>query len=100
MKSSRVKHFFALLVFFLFAPLANAQTLVLRRIFIERYKNRATIDGMFIVDHAHARPNPPAKDGDLHASGRSDEVGLPWMPFTGTRETGSQQLSLEPGVLV
>jgi hypothetical protein len=57
--------------------LANAQTLVLQRSFIEKYKNRATIDAMFIVDHAHPRPNTPAKDGDLHASGRSDEVGLP-----------------------
>jgi hypothetical protein len=59
------------------ASLANAQTLVLQRNFIEKYKNRATIDATFIVDHAHRRPNTPAKDGDLHASGRSEEVGLP-----------------------
>ncbi len=77
MKPSRVKYFFTLLVSFLAAPLGNAQTIVLQRSFIEQYKNRATIDGTFIVDHAHKRPNPPAKDGDLHASGRSKEVGLP-----------------------
>jgi hypothetical protein len=58
-------------------PLTNAQTLVLQRSFIEKYKNRATIDGTFMVDHAHKRPNSAAADGDLHASGRSDDVGLP-----------------------
>lgn len=57
--------------------LSNAGTLVLQRAFVEKYKNRATIDASFIVDHAHARANPAAKDGDLHASGRSSEVGLP-----------------------
>ena len=77
MKSSRVQYYFVLLALLLTAPLANAQTLVLQRTFIEKYKNRATIDGMFIVDHAHVRPNSPAKDGDLHAAGRSLEVGLP-----------------------
>lgn len=65
---------FALLVI---GPLTNAQTLVLQRSFIEKYKNRATIDGTFVVDHAHKHPNSPAADGDLHASGRSEEVGLP-----------------------
>ena len=66
-----------LLIFAIIAPLTNAQTLVLQRSFIEKYKNRATIDATFIVDHAHPRPNKPANDGDLHASGRSEEVGLP-----------------------
>ena len=65
---------FALLVI---GPLTNAQTLVLQRSFIEKYKNRATIDGTFVVDHAHKHPNSPSADGDLHASGRSDAVGLP-----------------------
>ncbi len=77
MKSSRIRYYFVFLAFLLIAPLANAQTLVLQRTFIEKYKNRATIDGTYIVDHAHAHPNPPAKDGDLHAAGRSKEVGLP-----------------------
>jgi hypothetical protein len=57
---------------------AVAGTVVLKKAFIEKYKNRATIDALFIVDHAHARPNPPAKDGDIHVAGRADQqVGLP-----------------------
>ncbi len=56
---------------------ASAQTLVLQRSFIEKYKNRATIDASFVIDHAHPQPNPGKNDGDLHASGRSEEVGLP-----------------------
>lgn len=59
------------------AAFTNAQTLVLQRSFIEKYKHRATIDATFIVDHAHKHPNSPGADGDLHASGRSEAVGLP-----------------------
>jgi hypothetical protein len=61
----------------LILPLANAQTLVLQRTFIEKYKNRATIDALFVVDLALPQPHPPAEDGDLHAAGRSSQVGLP-----------------------
>jgi len=61
----------------LFAPLAQAQTIVLKKAFVEKYKNRATIDANFTVDHAHDHPNAPSADGDLHASGRATEVGLP-----------------------
>jgi hypothetical protein len=62
----------------LLAPLAaSAQIeITLKNAFIERYKNRATIDATFTVDKAHARPNPPSKDGDLHIAGRAPEVGL------------------------
>jgi len=77
MNSRRIKWFCALLPLLLLAPLASSQTLVLQRTFIEQYKDRATIDGKFIVDHAHKRANPGKKDGDLHAAGRSNEVGLP-----------------------
>lgn len=56
---------------------ASAGTVILKRAFVEKYKDRATIDATFIVDHAHKRPNPPAKDGDMHVAGRSAEVGLP-----------------------
>src|SRR5262249_29244859 len=46
--------------------------------FIEKYKNRATIDTTFIVDHAHPRPNAPKNDGDMHVAGRAqNDVGLP-----------------------
>jgi hypothetical protein len=52
--------------------------ITLNNSFIEKYKNRATIDANFVIDRAHARPNPPKKDGDLHIAGRSaDEIGLP-----------------------
>jgi hypothetical protein len=44
--------------------------------FIEKFKDRATIDATYTVDKAHSRPNPPAKDGDLHAAGRAPEIGL------------------------
>ena len=45
--------------------------------FIEKYKDQATISASFIVDKAHPHPNPPKNDGDLHAAGRAEEIGLP-----------------------
>jgi len=45
--------------------------------FIEKYKNRATIDTSFTIDKAHKKPNSPSKDGDLHIAGRAPEIGLP-----------------------
>lgn len=51
--------------------------ITLKNDFIEQYKDRATISASFIVDKAHPRPNPPKSDGDLHAAGRADEIGLP-----------------------
>src|SRR5262245_40667532 len=60
------------------APAAMAGSVTLKKAFIEKYKNRATIDASFIVDHAHPHPNPPQKDGDMHVAGRAQkEVGLP-----------------------
>jgi hypothetical protein len=60
------------------ASAAMAGSVTLKKAFIEKYKNRATIDASFIVDHAHPRPNPPVKDGDMHVAGRAQkEVGLP-----------------------
>ena len=64
------------------APLlCHAQTdveVTLKNSFIEKYKDRATIEGSFVVDRAHAHPNPPSKDGDMHIAGRSDqEIRLP-----------------------
>ena len=57
---------------------AQNNTVVLKRAFVEQYKDRATIDATFIVDHAHKSPNPPANDGDMHVAGRAQkEVGLP-----------------------
>lgn len=51
--------------------------ITLKNSFIEKFKNRVTIDANFTVDKAHARPNPANKDGDLHAAGRAPEIGLP-----------------------
>jgi hypothetical protein len=51
---------------------------LLKNSFIEQNKNRATIDATYTVDKAHAHPNPPAKDDDMHIAGRApNEVGLP-----------------------
>jgi hypothetical protein len=49
--------------------------ITLKNSFIEQFKNRATLDANFTVDKAHHNPNPPSKDGDLHASGRAPEIG-------------------------
>jgi hypothetical protein len=62
----------------LLLPVAsNAQIqITLKNSFIEKFKDRATIDATFTVDKAHKRPNPPSKDGDLHIAGRAPEIGL------------------------
>src|SRR5215831_8856187 len=52
------------------------EILELNRTFIEQHKNKLTINVMYFVDAAHKKPNPPAKDGDLHAAGRATEIGL------------------------
>ncbi len=57
---------------------ARAGSIVLKRAWIENFKDRATIDATFTIDHAHPHPNPPAKDGDMHVAGRAPkEIGLP-----------------------
>lgn len=50
--------------------------IALRRSFIDTYKDRVTIDASFTVDKAHAKPNAPKNDGDLHVAGRAPEIGL------------------------
>ena len=67
------------LVVLLLLPLTAAAQVVitLNNTFIEEFKDRATIDTMFTVDRAHAKPNSPSKDGDLHVAGRAPEVQLP-----------------------
>jgi hypothetical protein len=67
----------ALLATLLLPAAARAEIrITLQNAFIERYKDRATIDATFTVDRAHPRPNPPASYGDLHAAGRAPEIGL------------------------
>ena len=60
---------------------ASAQTsLVLKNAFLEANKNRATIDITLEVDHVLRAPHHISRggdDGDIHMSGRSDDIGLP-----------------------
>lgn len=67
---------FLLLGLFAGQLFANIE-ITLKNDFIEQYKDRATISASFIVDKAHRRANPPKSDGDLHAAGRAEEIGLP-----------------------
>lgn len=65
-------------VFLFFAVASSAEIkITLGNSFIEKYKNRATIDSTYTVDKAHKKANPPSKDGDLHIAGRSPDIGLP-----------------------
>ncbi len=68
-----------LLGFLVLVPLEAAaeNVLILNNAFIEKYKNKATIDADFIIDKAHKRPNPAKKDADIHVAGRAPkEIGL------------------------
>lgn len=48
----------------------------LNKSFVEKYKNRATIEDTCVIDKAHKAPNPPAKDGDVHIASRCKEAAL------------------------
>jgi hypothetical protein len=50
--------------------------IVLKKEFIEKYKDRVTIAADFNVDTV-GPIHPPKQDGDMHFSGRAEEVGLP-----------------------
>ena len=59
------------------ATVAHAAiTITLKNTFIERYKDRATIQTPYVVDKAHKRANTASKDGDLYIAGRGNEIGL------------------------
>jgi len=61
------------------ASAASAGTVTLKKAFIEKYKNRATIDASFIVDHAHPRPNPPKRMAIcMLPGGHSSKSAFPW----------------------
>jgi hypothetical protein len=49
----------------------------LNQSFIERFKNRVTIDAIVTVDRVMPEPVPALLDGDLHFSGRSRQIQLP-----------------------
>ena len=72
----RILHFYALRSSR--AAAAFAGSVVLKKAWVKQYKDRATIDASFTVDHAHKNPNAAVKDGDMHVAGRSPkQVGLP-----------------------
>ena len=78
LKIRYVRPGFALLVLLLLPLAVSAQIeITLKNSFIEKFKNRVTVDTTFTVDKAHPKPNPAKKDGDLHIAGRAPEVGLP-----------------------
>ena len=64
-----------LIVILALTPALYGQTVVtLKNSFIEQYKNRATIDATFNVDHTSAI-HPASQDGDIHIAGRAKEIG-------------------------
>lgn len=69
----------AVLVLFVWPGLAWAEiSLTLKNTFIEKYKNRATIEADCTVDKSKGAPNSPAKDGDMHMAVRCPaEIALP-----------------------
>lgn len=74
---TRFSRFLLLAVFLTLALCTRGEIdIVLKNDFIKKYMNRVTIDTQFTVDRAHPKPNPPAKDGDLHIAGRAPEIQL------------------------
>jgi hypothetical protein len=60
------------------SPVRAEIQLTLKDGFIEKYKNRATIEAQCIVDMTKGKANTAAKDGDMHNAVRCpDEVALP-----------------------
>ncbi len=50
-------------------------SVTLNNSFIEKYKDRVTIDATFTVDKT-SKIHPPSLDGDIHIAGRAPEIGL------------------------
>ena len=76
----KIKNFRQSIAAFILLPVvAQAQIeITLKRSFIEKYKDRVTIDADFVVENTDKKPNSPSKDGDMHVAGRSpEEIGLP-----------------------
>ena len=57
---------------------ASPETLILKRAWLDKFKDRATIDASFTIDHADESADPAAAGGDMHVAGSApQEVGLP-----------------------
>ena len=58
-------------------PVSAEISITLTNAFIAKYKNRATIDAQFLVDHSKGKPNSASKDGDMHVAGRdATNIGM------------------------
>jgi hypothetical protein len=85
MRTSLVRRSVAVLLSaLLLVPTAASAEIVIRldNTFIEKFKNRATIDVDFTVDKAHhspktPSPKKPSNDGDIHVAGRAPQIKLP-----------------------
>ncbi len=78
----KIRAYALLLVFTASQSWGAPSILILKRAWVNKYANRATITGQMYIDHAlHSPKTPkssaPANDGDIHAAGRSPQVGLP-----------------------
>ena len=72
-----VRHALRFLAISALAVAAHAQIeITLNNSFITDFEERATITATYTVDKSHHKPNPAAKDGDIHAAGRAPEIGL------------------------
>jgi hypothetical protein len=59
-------------------PVPAEISITLNSTFVEKYKNRATIEAKFTIDHSKGKPNPASKDGDMHVAGRdAKNIGMP-----------------------
>jgi hypothetical protein len=71
----------------LVAPPAAAATdpqfeVQIKKAFMAEFKDRTSIDAKMLVRHSHKQPNDVGEksaDGDLHFSGESKDVGLPFV---------------------
>ena len=83
----------------LLSAVAQAQIeITLKKSFIEKFKNRVTINAAFTIDKAHKTFNPPSKDGDMHIAGRSPAIGLATVAELMNAKSESASVALIKGV--
>jgi hypothetical protein len=85
-----------LIILLAVAWLSHAGTLILKRAWVDKFKDRATIDATFTIDHAHKTANPAVKDGDMHVSGRAaKEIGLPMVAEVMNAREADQKAAID-----
>jgi hypothetical protein len=75
-------------------------TVALSKSFVNKYKDKATIQTTFEIDKHHNSPNPigsGSDDGDIHIAGRDNVVKLPMVAeiINGAKETTALELLLK-----